>query len=391
MRETATMEEMIDTKTLEGTRILEYIDEAAFVFLIFLFMVWRISKSDNYRFSRIFKANIRCVGIIFLFLSGASSVVYYGVLIYLSNFFNIDKSHVERLGALMQHFFVEMFDRKIDLVSIMNISLSFSQIFRVSAIFLLIGLWLPCAYSFAIRKKENEDYFRRENDINLLIFSQNDALYTHKNLANAISHASIVAFATLYAFIRIPPTLLMDLNKFYTNERMAIFYRSAFYGSELYLCALFFVILKTRFLSNLQNTHQRQRCRDKGMVENLNLLIIILAIDAFVRYYFNIISIPIELNGLIIHILKKVAFITQLSLYILMTTMFCPLPAQIYENRGSVFANEKPFWKPSDGEMVRYGNDHVTLVSEASSPKLDALKTTVIEFGDDRHDMIGGK
>ncbi|KAM0686595.1 hypothetical protein COBT_002181 [Conglomerata obtusa] len=377
---------------MQDSLIIEYIDECVFLSLIFLYTFWRMFKSENFSLIKLFKGNMRTIGIFFLMFSSIATIIYSGTIVYLSNFYEIDKSYLEKVGHLEGIHLFTLYNRKIDLIQVLNIALSYSHILKMSALFILIGLWLPCAYTFAISNKEMNNQMQTENDLNLLFFSGKESLTSQKNLAEALSHATIITFSTLYAFLRIPLSGIFDLNYNYMPEKTMIFYRSVFYGSEIYVCVLFFLILETRFLGILQKTTSRNRA-EKKPVEHVNFLIILLVLDAFMRYYINIINIPIDLNKLTLHVMKKITFITQVTITLLLTSMFCPLSEQIYEKRNESLATEKPFWRPSDRPRFNYDDEKrgEIVVSEIDNPNQECSNTAIIEFNDYRESVVQGK
>lgn len=335
-------------------------------------MIWRIFKSEHFSIIRLFKGNMRTVGIYFLLLSGLSTIIYNAAIVYLTKYYDIDKGYLEKVGHLEGTHILQIYGRKIDIIMLLNWTLTFMNMFKVTALFILIGLWLPCAYNFATKKSEN--VFPTESEINL-------NLYSHNNLREAISHASIITFSSLYAFLRIPLVILLDINYNYAPEKTMIFYRSVFYGSELYLTVLFFLILETRFISTLFNKDKE----NKKTVENVNLLILLLTVDSFIRYYINIIAIPVEITSFSEHILKKIGFATQATILILLVNFYCPLPLQIYENTES---NEKVFWRGNDQPKLTYNN--VVLGRDMSSPLVnECSNSAVVEFEDYRQDCQG--
>ncbi|KAM0674787.1 hypothetical protein GVAV_001606 [Gurleya vavrai] len=377
---------------MKDSVVLGYLDETIFFCLIFTYIFWRMTKSDSFSIMKMIKGNMRSTGIFFLLFSCVCFLLYNFLVVFLSNFYEIDKNYIEKIGHLEGIHFAWFFNRKIDLVTIYNISFSLANVFKVSAIFLLIGLWLPCAYSFAISNKEVSNHLQTETELNVLFFSGKESLQSQKNLAEALSHATIITFSTLYAFFRIPLSILFNLNFEYLPEKKLIFYRSVFYGSELFLCVLFFLILKSRFLGILHKNPIHDRAEKKS-VENVNFLILILMMDALMRYYINIIAMPVELNGLSLHVLRKVSFVVQISIYLLLVSMFCPTSEQIFEKRGESLAAEKPFWRPRDLPRLEYdcAKENGVTVSEINNPNEEISNTAIIEFNNYREGMINEK
>lgn len=336
---------------------LSYIDESIIVAALLFYTAWRIKN----RFSviKLLKLRIREFAIFLLFTSVMMSFVYNLSTAFLSNFYDIDKYYLEKIGHLEGVHNVMIFGRMVDIVWILNLSISITAIFKISALYMLISLWLPCAKIFV----RNDALFSNDSESNF----KNLDLYTRKS----VSQASIITFATLYAFIRIPLSLTLDLNWNYAPEKTMIFYRSVFYGSEIYLAVLFFLILVTRFLS--QNS--------KKPVQLVNLFITLLTLDGFIRYYINIINIPVEMNSLTLHIINKVGFLTQISIHLMMINFLCPMEVQIYDSKNGgekVFMNNKP--------KTGFGNENSIVL--AKDTDCEYPRTSIIEFGEFNNELM---
>lgn len=347
------VEEMLTENTV-------YIDESIFVGALLCYTAWRIKS----RFSIInfFKLRVRETAIFLLFTSIVMSFAYNLSVAYLNKFYIIDKYYLEKIGHLEGVHNIVLFGRNIDLIWILNYSLCVSAMFKICVLFMLISLWLPCAKTFL----RNDSLFFEDNESNF----KNLDLYAHKS----ISQAGIITFSTLYSFIRIPISFLLEFNWNYAPEKTMIFYRSVFYGSEIYLGVLFFLILVTRFLS--QNS--------KKPVQKVNLFIALLTIEGFVRYYINIINIPIELNGLTVHVINKVGFITQMAIHLMMINFLCPLEIQIYDSKNKsnkIFLEDKP--------KTGYSGDNTIVL--AKNAGVDYPRASLIEFGDYSTEIVNSK
>ncbi|TBU01145.1 hypothetical protein CWI38_2288p0010 [Hamiltosporidium tvaerminnensis] len=374
----------------DDTAILDFVDDGVFSTIFLVFVLWRIVKSRKFKFSRFFKGNLRSFGIIFLFFSAISKIIYTYIFIYLAKKMIVNKELIDKMGFMKGHSFLYLYNRRFDLVDMFNIGYTLSHVLRISALFLLIGLWLPCAYTFAVKKRKNEiKNLNEQKDINLMIFSGNIVSISPKNIADAVSHASIVTFSTLYAFLRVPLSFIVDYNQKSSFFTATVFYRSVFYGFEIYAAVLFLLILEIKFLSIFRRENSQSRA-DKNVVENIHLLLIVLLLHSTLKYTINIIAMPIEMGEITLHVIKKIGNVVELILDVLLITMFCPLPTQIFESTNETSVYEKPLWRPS--ERLEYDKYSVgPIVCEADSPKIDPCERTIVELRDFREEIAQEK
>lgn len=250
-------------------------------------------------------------------MSILSSAIYNFLLMYLSSQFEIDKYEFELLG----HSKHSLIWRHVNLFEVLNVSYLFSKVLRISSLYMLIGLWGPCLYSFINKDKFGYEVFRSRT-INSKIYISKDIFQT-----------SIITFAKIYSILRIPLCTFAYFKMRNLEAKNIIFIESFFLGLEIYLCIGFMLVLKTRhgLLSG-----------NKGM-DTITLLGVCLGFYGFFTYSLNNIDIPFPINDLIYQIKQSLMFGLRIVIDCLAISMFCPIKNQIFDGNdenNSVFFSE---------------------------------------------------
>jgi len=267
----------------------------------------------------IFRGKLRSLGSLFALISIFFSAVCLCLIAYLSMKLGFNKIDVELLGYLDDSYIVKYKDFRVDLVYILNISLIISKVLRMSAVFLLIGLWGPCAYSAFNNGSRNFDIFRTG--------SSNTRVFITKSIFNT----SVVTFAKVYAILRTPILLYYYYESNLLGEKTAVFIESLFLGSEVYFAVALLIVLRTKhsFLS------------EKKSLDSTNLLSLCLLFHGFLTYTINAIVIPFEMTDLHYQIQQSLKFGVRLILDMLLISMFCPIKDQLFDNASEKY--EKNF------------------------------------------------
>ena len=254
----------------------------AFVFytLTFMFTIWRRNKSTITHNK--FKKQIRCLGSFFIFVTIFSSVLYNSIIYYLNDKIDINKYDFELGGFYKKEYFFNFYNFKLDLVEMLNISYMISKIFRMSAVFLLIGLVSPSIYSF---NKENLN----------------------------------MSFSRIYSILRIPLLLFIYYKLKTLDYTKLIFFESFILGAEIYICLVFILMLKTKnkILNNNNN------------MDTLTLLGVVLFLFSFLNYTINSLALPFTYTTEIYDFKNSLVFALKLIIDIIVVCMFCPLKEQI--------------------------------------------------------------
>lgn len=286
----------------ENSKILGYVNEGVFSVLLLGFAFGRTIRS-TYPSYNVFRGKLRSLGALFALASIFFSAVYICLIAYLSTKLELDKASIELAGSLRDNYLVEYRDFKVDLVYVLNISLIISKVLRMSAVFLLIGLWGPCAYSAFNSGNRSFDIFRTGSS------------GTRVFIAKSIFNTSVVTFAKIYAILRTPILLYYYYKSGLFGEKTAVFFESFFLGSEVYLSVALLIILRTKhsFLSEHKS------------LDSTNLLSFCLLFHGFLTYTINTIAIPFEMTDLHYQIQQSLSFGVKLILDILLVSMFCPI------------------------------------------------------------------
>ncbi|EJW03571.1 hypothetical protein EDEG_02102 [Edhazardia aedis USNM 41457] len=377
----ALKERKYDILADKNYKTIQYIDEGIILSLLFVYVFWRLIKNRNFSLIKLFKGNMKSVSVFFLFFSNIFMLAYNVSIIYLTKFYDFDKGVIEKVGYLAGTHIITLYNNTFDIVKILNVCLTMHQILRTSTLFCLIGLWLPSCL-FALKKNSNSiSLFNIEKSISK-IGSEN-------SLHKALGHASIVTFANLYCFLRIPLSIILDFNHSVTSDKTVIFYRSVFYGTETYVLILFFLLLETKFMSLvLRKDDTDLRKSFKPAVENVNLLVVLLGLIGFLKYYINVMALPVEMNNLCVHIVSKIVFVTEICVTLLVVHM---LSYNFNSQEGArnrlmnSVSNDKLGWDNIQNVDVESANG-------TSFPCLPLNETaSIVEFSDVRDSTSCGK
>ncbi|KAH9410771.1 hypothetical protein HK407_11g16650 [Ordospora pajunii] len=327
----------------DDLKSMQYMNEAVFSTLLLVFSIWRSSRSTLPSYN-IFKGKLRSLGSLFILTSILFSTVYICTVTYLSTRVDIDKFWVELNGVLDAKYPIKYKSLSVDLVYVLNISLSVSRVLRMSAVFLLIGLWGPCAYSVFNSGERAFDVFRTNMSV------------VGTFVTKSIFNTSVITFSKIYAVLRTPLILYYYSRPKIGNEKTAVFMESFLLGSEVYLSVVLLMILKAKhgFLSEYKS------------LDSTNLLSFCLMLHGFFTYTVNTVAIPFEMTELCYQIQQSLNFGTRLVLDMLLMSMFCPIRDQLFD-------------APSDNKHAK--NLEVTRISrfEDSGPIVQEIES-IIEF-----------
>jgi hypothetical protein len=288
----------------ESSEIYSYVNEAVLTSMVLVFALWRTSRSTLPTYN-LFRGKLRSCGTLFAFVSVLCSALYSGLLAFLSTRLPINKSEVELVGRLDETYRIGY--REIDLVGILNVALVLSGVMRMSAVYLLVGLWGPCAYS-AFNNSIAFDLFKTG--------------VTNIFITKSVFNTSIITFAKIYAFLRTPALIYFFFSLKDYSDRRTLFFESFFLGSEVYLAVALLIILRTKhsFLSE-------QKTLDSTYLLNLCLIG-----HGFLTYTLNTIAVPFEVSAVQGQILKSFGLALRLALDILLIAMFCPIKSQLFDH-----------------------------------------------------------
>lgn len=326
----------------DNAKVVGYVNEAVFSLLLLGFVIGRTTRSTFPSYN-VFRGKLRSLGSIFVLTSVLFSTIYTFLILYLGTRLEFDKSSIELLGGLRDSYFVKYNNLKVDLVYILNVSLETSKILRMSAVFLLIGLWGPCAYSAFNNGNRSFDIFRTGSS-GTKIF-----------IAKSIFNTSVVTFSKIYAILRTPVLVYYYRKSNLFGDKTAVFLESFFLGGEVYLSVAFLIILRTKhsFLSEHRS------------LDSTNLLSLCLLLYGFLTYTINTIVVPFEMTDLHYQIQQSLKFGIKLVLDMLLISMFCPIRDQLFDNTPERY--EKNF------EVARISQ------LDASGPLVQEIEN-VIEF-----------
>ncbi|AFN83818.1 hypothetical protein EROM_092040 [Encephalitozoon romaleae SJ-2008] len=181
----------------------------------------------------------------------------------------------------------------------------------MSSVFLLIGLWGPCAYSVFNGGDRSFDIFKTSS------------AGTRTFVAKSMFNTSVVTFSKIYAVLRVPALLYYYYSRSkLMGEKTAIFIESFLLGSEVYLSVALLVILRTKhsFLSEYKS------------LDSTNLLSFCLMFHGFLTYTINTVAIPFQMTELHYQIEQSLSFGARLILDMLLISMFCPIRDQLFDN-----------------------------------------------------------
>lgn len=289
-----------------------YIHESVFVTILMMYAMWRWCKS-SFKNSNVFKDKLRMIGSLLMLISISSSVVYNYLLFFLTSKFELDKYEFELVGYTQ---YVYMY-RNINLFEVLNLTYLVSRILRVSSLYMLIGLWGPCLYSYINNSKYGYEVFASK-EINSKIFISKDIFQT-----------SIITFSKIYSVIRIPGTIYLYFKIRDLGVENIVFFESLIHGSELYLCIALMLVLKTRhgFLSGY-----------KGL-DTISLLGVCVGLFGFFSYSINSIAIPFPISDVIFQVKQSLIFALRTTIDLLLISMFCPIGNQVFDGEDDTNKN----------------------------------------------------
>lgn len=282
-------------------RILEHVNEAVLSLLLLGYSLARAARSSLPSYN-VFRGKLRALGSLFALGSVLASTTYICLVAYLSTRFSVDRHAIELVGSLKDTYSVALRGVRIDLVYVLNVSLALSKILRMSAVFLLIGLWGPCAYSA---------FNSGGRAIDVLGLS----------LVRSVFNTSVATFAKIYALLRIPALVCYQYQSGLLGEKTAVFFESFFLGSEVYLAVGLLVVLRTK----------HSLVSERGSLDSTNLLSMCLLLHGFLAYTVNTVAVPFEVSVLHHQILQSLKFGVRLILDMLVVSMLCPIRSQLFD------------------------------------------------------------
>lgn len=293
-------EDLISTVT-KPEKVLDYINSALIKTMFISFAFWWLVKNASVQ--RVLKKGSKSVSLALFFLSITSSFLCDWLIIFLSSKFNLNKVLAEKMGYLSGAYEKVFAGHSIDLVYLHNSLLTTSQVLRVCSLFLMAGSWLPIS----------------RKDLKMHIYS-NSSRQDDPELINKLSDASISIFSKLYIFLRIPFTLIFMKYQAFLRPDIILFTRSAFFGTEIALCALFLLILKTKYQGIFGDGVKMQRERYTG----INIFVMALLADSFFNHIISVLSIPSVLGEITTYIIEKIGFLTRMASELILLAILCP-------------------------------------------------------------------
>ncbi|KAF9764453.1 hypothetical protein NGRA_0561 [Nosema granulosis] len=318
-----------------------YIHEAVFITILMVFAVWRWLKS-SFKNSNVFQDKLRTIGSLLMLMSIASSLVYNYLLIFLSSKFEIDKYEFELVGYTNYEY---MF-KNVNLFEVLNVSYLISKILRISSLYMLIGLWGPCLYSYVNNSKYGYEVFASK-EINSKIYISKDIFQT-----------SIITFSKVYSVLRIPGIILLYFKIRELGTASIVFFESLIHGSEIYLCIALMLVLKTRhgFLSGY-----------KGL-DTISLLGFALGLFGFLSYSINSIAIPFPISDVLFQVKQSLIFALRTTIDLLLVSMFCPIGNQVFDGEDKIRNN---LFAQTNIEEEKYGYEkNVKFLDSSESGKV---------------------
>lgn len=294
----------------DDPKVLSYTNEAVFSVLVLTFAVWRSVRSTVPSYN-IFRGKLRSLGSLFALASVFFSAAYICIVAYLCTKLEIDKAGVELSGGLKASYPIRYKDVRIDLVYFLNVSLIAARVLRMSSVFLLIGLWGPCAYSVFNGGDRPFDMFRA------------GVPGARTFVARSMFNTSVVTFAKIYAVLRTPALFYYYYARAgLAGQKTAVFMESFLLGSEVYLAVALLLVLRTKhsFLSEYKS------------LDSTNLLSFCLMFHGFLTYTINTVAVPFEMTELHHQVQESLGLGVRLILDILLISMFCPIRGQLFDN-----------------------------------------------------------
>lgn len=282
-------------RTTRQDMLFDYIHTSLITTLYIVFALWWIIKIASIRNAP--RKGLRIVANLLYFVSAFSLFICDWLVIFIATQMELNKNTVEKLGYLDGVLIIS--SKEINLVEIFNLLLFVGQILKISTIYLLTASWVPFPF---LKSKSQLD------------------TDTKNQLLHRLSEASIVSFTKYYAIFRIPVFVFLRMYQHLFDNDTILFLRSVIFGCEIMLCALFLVILKTKYQSILNHEHDGI----KGSYGGINILILVLILDSFFNHILHTLSIPLVLSELIAFIIEKLGFLSQLLCNIVLLTLLCP-------------------------------------------------------------------
>lgn len=289
------MENELKVAVTKQHKLLDYINSSLISTLFVFFSFWWITKIASIK--NIPRKTIRIIAILFYFTSAISMFICDWLLIYIATQMELNKNTVEKLGYLEGTLIIAY--KQINLVEIYNVLLFIGQILKISTVFLLTASWVP----FPFRKSGTQ--IDKDNK---------------KEILSKLSEASLISFTKYYAFFRLPVFIFFRTYQHLFDNDTILFLRSVIFGSEMALCALFLVILKTKYQGIL--SHETEDL--KGNYGGINILIMVLIFDSFFNHILHTLSIPLVFNELTAFIIEKLGFLSEMLCNITLLTLLCP-------------------------------------------------------------------
>lgn len=301
-----------DKSELTEYKRMGYIHESVFVTILMMYSMWRWFKC-SFKNSNVFKDKLRIIGSLLMLISIMSSVLYNYLLFFLGSKVEIDKYEFELVGYAKYEYMY----RNVNLFEVLNLTYLISKILRVSSLYMLIGLWGPCLYSYVNNSKYGYEVFASK-EINSKIFISKDIFQT-----------SIITFSKIYSVLRIPGTIFLYFKIRDLGVENVVFFESLIHGSELYLCIALMLILKTRhgFLSGY-----------KGL-DTISLLGFCVGLFGFLSYSINSIAIPFPISDVIFQVKQSLIFALRTAIDLLLISMFCPIGNQVFDGEDDTNKN----------------------------------------------------
>lgn len=290
-----------------------HVDGSILSFILCTFCIYRVLRSRKSSF-------LRKTGMAFMVVSVCALCAFSFLLVMVGSTGGEDiLADIKRVGYLDGVYVYRLANHSVDVVRLINVCYTLQHTFRTSALFILIGLWLPCVSAYAYRRRS-----RLKDHLSLLLLdgSRKSQL---RHFRKTVTHESITTFSVLYGLMRIPLSLFID---FYRpdRERATVFFRAIFYGFECYLIAFFILILQIRFFSTAAVDDE-----DARSTESLNMLVLALVANTFLAHTMTILSLPFAISTLTEYVLDRIEEYTLATVYLVMVTLLCPLTAQVLE------------------------------------------------------------
>lgn len=280
-------------ESIETFRSLNASILMAFVFLFIL----RRSCISTTPTINIIKGRMRSFGAWLLSLSLGFALVFSVCITALSKDHDISRSAVELSKMFDGSHYASIKGYAVDVVVIMLFSLKISEILLVSAIYILVALWVP-----------QEDCGGDEAD----------GCSTARMLQSSIGAAT-----TMWAIFRIPLCLYTDAYRFLFDDKITVFVFEIFAALEYLVAAFLLLILNSR----------HSAMHTARSLENMGLLSSVLLLYGVFKHAVNLVNLPFSPSSMHLSALSSVQLALQLGIYVLMCCLFCPLRKAVKGSR----------------------------------------------------------